>query len=174
MTLATFSATYSDWKLIRTRKTVQIVLELPVEKSNEAYAALGGMPDAGEEVWVAVARIDPTKIKSGDSAPDRETDGQLGRSAVSRSHKPVAADKRLAQRAGILCGDLPFHAFLNDATKSGCIGSAEDAAAMVRRICGVESRADIRPDTEAGRKFERLEGNFLGWRDHDMPAEIPA
>lgn len=170
MIAASFAACYSDWKLIRTRKTVQIVLEIPVEKSNEAYSALGGMPNAGEEIWVAVARLDPSKIKSGDSTPDRESDGQLGRSPGSRSHKPVAPDKRLAQRAGILCADPLFQKWLGEI--ENVIMDERHAANYVRNYCEVDSRSKIIPGTAAGRDFEVLEGKFLGWRDHDMPAEI--
>jgi hypothetical protein len=170
MTNAAFSACYSDWKLIRTRKTVQIVLEIPVEKSNEAYSALGGMPDSGAEVWVAVARLDTSKIKSGESAPDREADGQLGRSPVSRSHKPVAPDRRLAQRAGILSAEPLFHRYLEEVSKMEKIEEA-DAATYIRTKCGVESRKDIIPGTDAAIEFDKICCAFTIWRDADQYVE---
>lgn len=54
---AAFQATYSDWKLIRSRKVVQICLEVPIEAAGQAYNALGGMPNPASEVWVGVARL---------------------------------------------------------------------------------------------------------------------
>ena len=50
---AAFQATFSDWKLIKTRKVVQVVLEIPLEGADVAYQALGGMPDPAKEIWVA-------------------------------------------------------------------------------------------------------------------------
>lgn len=54
---AAFTASYSDWKLIKTRGVVQIVLEVPLKAADHAYNVLGGMPDFGNERWVAVAQL---------------------------------------------------------------------------------------------------------------------
>ena len=57
-----FLATYTGWKLIKTRACVQIVFEVPLEKANEAYELLGGMPVAATENWFAIARLNQSKI----------------------------------------------------------------------------------------------------------------
>lgn len=54
---AAFEATYSDWRVIKGRKVVQIVVELPLEKADHAYKVLGGMPNQGAEAWLAIARL---------------------------------------------------------------------------------------------------------------------
>ena len=54
---AAFSATYSDWKVIKTRQVVQIVLEVPLKAADHAYNVLGGMPTFEAEQWFAVARL---------------------------------------------------------------------------------------------------------------------
>lgn len=54
---AAFSAYYSDWKVIKTRQVVQIVLEVPLKAADHAYQVLGGMPNFEAEDMVAVARI---------------------------------------------------------------------------------------------------------------------
>lgn len=54
---AAFSASYSDWRVIKGRKVVQIVLEVPLEAADHAYNVLGGMPNFGSENWFAVARL---------------------------------------------------------------------------------------------------------------------
>lgn len=54
---AAFSATYSDWKVIKTRQVVQIVLEVPLKAADHAYNVLGGMPNIESEGWFAVARL---------------------------------------------------------------------------------------------------------------------
>ena len=54
---ATFSATYSDWKVVKTRCVVQIVFEVPLEAAGHAYNVLNGMPRFGKEEWFAIARL---------------------------------------------------------------------------------------------------------------------
>ena len=54
---AAFTATYSDWRVVKGRKVVQIVLEVPLEAAGHAYNVLGGMPTFGSENWFAVARM---------------------------------------------------------------------------------------------------------------------
>lgn len=55
---AAFSAYYSDWKVIKTRSVVQIVLEVPLKAADHAYQVLGGMPNFEAEKMVAVARME--------------------------------------------------------------------------------------------------------------------
>lgn len=54
-----FQATYADWKVIKTRKVIQIILEVPIEDEKRAYTALDGMPTSANEIWVGVARLHP-------------------------------------------------------------------------------------------------------------------
>jgi hypothetical protein len=201
---AIFRASYSDWKLIRTRKCVQIILEVPLEGglAHAAYAALGGMPDPAAETWVAVARlkttgkmvmdaIEPetakevmpdTPVHTGptDDTQSREevmsnpqlsitsdTSPASGPDIPARAHKPVAAEKRLAQRAGILCADPLFQKYLRS-------DNEEEAAACVRLYCKVNSRSEIKPGTEAGRLFVQLDNHFIAWRDADKYVEASA
>lgn len=59
--VAAFQGTYSMWRVVRGRSVVQITIEVPIEGADVAYNALGGMPAPGEEIWVAVARLDKEK-----------------------------------------------------------------------------------------------------------------
>jgi hypothetical protein len=61
---AAFSASYADWKVIKTRRVVQIVLEVPLEAAGHAYNVLGGMPNFGGEEWFAVARLNKEPAQS--------------------------------------------------------------------------------------------------------------
>jgi len=54
---AAFGAVYSDWKLIKTRKCVQVVFEIPVEAADHAYKVLGGMPHYEKSDWFGIARM---------------------------------------------------------------------------------------------------------------------
>lgn len=97
-------------------------------------------------------------------------DGQAGRiTSVSESRrgepsppKPVAADKRLSRRAGILCADQLYRKWL--AKQSGLTEITKDeAAAHMRTYCGVTTRTHILPGTPAALKFEELEGRYKIW-----------
>jgi hypothetical protein len=143
---AAFKACFTDWKLIRGRKVVQVVLELPLEQADDAYQALGGMPDPGHSVWCAVARLNPETTQ----IPAR---------------KPPA-EKRLIQQAGICCADPRFRAFLVEErfVDAGSL-SEEEAASGVRSICCIKSRSEIAPGTEAATRWERIYGRYLAWRE---------
>jgi hypothetical protein len=54
---AAFSATYSDLRLVKTRKVVQFVFEVPLEAAGHAMNVLGGMPSPMKEEWFAIARL---------------------------------------------------------------------------------------------------------------------
>ena len=56
---------------------------------------------------------------------------------------------RLAQRAGMICSQPAFHAFIN-------VSSQDEAAEFVRKACGITSRAEIDHSPEARAKFEAL------------------
>lgn len=174
---AAFRCTYSDWKLIRTRKIVQLVFEVAVEQADVAYRVLGGMPNSAAEIWCAIARLDPAAVKQeSEVVPNTppisgriDTSPASGPDIPARARKPVDPDKRLAQRAGILCSDRAFHRFI--AEHYGFVFSTdadednERAAQFVRQRCQVDSRANIRPHTEAATRFDLLESAFICWRD---------
>lgn len=176
MTTAAFKATYAEWRVIKTRATVQIVFEMPVEKADEAYQALGGMPIAAREVWCAIARLEKEVMRSGASdgpavAVGKGTEGltQPPPSTVLRI-KTGEAERRdwnslaYSQRAGIRCEEPIFRAFLREMCGKPDVRSADSAATAIREICEVESRGDIRKGTEAEKKWLEIESWFAAWQ----------
>lgn len=140
MTEAVFKASYADWKLIKTRKVVQVVFEVPVESSDIAYQVVGGMADNSQEKWFAIARLD-------ESPPKPEGKAPLKWQEMSP-----------AQQAGMLCSDIPFQKFILET------GGSTDAANSVRLICGVTSRGDIKPGTEAARRWASIVSDYRAWQ----------
>src|SRR5689334_3898132 len=59
MSAAAIAGVFSDYKLVRTRSVVQIIVEVPVEQQADVFAALG-YPMPGQEIHVAVARMRTT------------------------------------------------------------------------------------------------------------------
>lgn len=54
---AAFGAEYVGWQLVKTRRAVQIVFEVPLEAADHAYQIMGGMPDNDKSVWFAIAKM---------------------------------------------------------------------------------------------------------------------
>ena len=59
-----FRGTYSDWRLVKTRGVVQVILEIPLADADMAYQILGGMPDASRERWFGIAPLSGALLKS--------------------------------------------------------------------------------------------------------------
>lgn len=157
MTAAAFKASYSDWKLIKTRSVVQIVFEVPLEAADAAYQVLNGMPDFGSEQWFAIAKLHP-------EAKEQEP--------VSVVEPPARARKSWdelppSQQAAIRCHEVAFHKFLQDnyharwKILSG--NDTEKAAELVRVLCKVGSRSDILPETRALLVWNDLNISYQTW-----------
>jgi hypothetical protein len=48
------SGTYSDFKLVKTRGVVQVIVEFPIEEANQVIESLGGLPMPGKEEHVSL------------------------------------------------------------------------------------------------------------------------
>lgn|GEM_PF-1406941 len=143
MTDTAFQATFSDFKVIKGRKVAQIILEVPIEAADDALRKLGGVPQFATEQWVAVC---PIKVDAPPEAPKQRR------------------EYTLAQKAGMMCGNKRFWAFIGSPLNSPADAlNAEDAADFMRRICGVTTRADIIEGTDAGDKFKTLVNEFDAW-----------
>ncbi len=170
MTIAAFKACYAEWKVIKTRATVQLVFELPIERADEAYQALGGMPIAAHEVWCGIARLDPSKEQplpphSAVAAPRPvETSGQASPAGVNKPRRAFA-EMPLSQQAGMLSQERAFRLFLAEKFDMP-IPDPDEAADIIRHHCKVKSRADIRPDNV---RWSEL---VLGYRVWQRAAEI--
>ncbi len=157
---AAFSATYSDWKLIRSRGVVQLVFEVPVEAAGEAYDVLGGMPDQAKSVWCAVARLQPPQQEAAKPQP-----AVLPHILQSQAG---ATGKSYAQRIAMLCQAPAFRAFLrenNILCDGHSVVSTDDAAQAIRQYCEVASRSEICAGTAAGHRWLLLDSARLAWQE---------
>jgi len=154
---AIICAVYADFKLIKTRGCVQIIFELPLAESRHALEVVGGMPDFAVERRFAIARLqnDAGKV----SRPRAEAAGLKAPATGQPS-----TDKRMARQAALCCKDPVFWAFLREMQGQKQVFSEEAATNCVREFCTVTSRADIKPDTEAGEYWNDLRSRFLAWK----------
>lgn len=139
-------ATYADLKTVKSRSSLQVILEMPIEALPSVVSLLGA-PIPGETVWVGLARL---KLDAEGRTPVVE---QL------EDHRPAKPSKL----AGILCNEGGFHTFL---TENGHeTHNAEEAAEHVRLICGgIASRRDLDTNTHAAALFNELRGKYQAWR----------
>lgn len=151
-----FKATYSDWKLVKTRGVVQIVFEVPLAEADAAYELLGGMPIVANERWFGIAAItqEAHAKPRQTSSPDTPTGG---------AKRMDWRDMQPAAQAGIRCADPVFWKFL-DEEHSLQPADAEEAAYCVRHFCGVKSRSELGTNHKARVLWKQLDDQFSAWK----------
>jgi hypothetical protein len=136
---AAIQATFSDVKLIRSRKVCQIILEIPLEQADAALSTLGGIPQPHSERWVALARLNG-------HAPEPKSDKE----------KQRWENLKLSMQAGIRCEEKAFQRFLG-------VELAVNAADEVRQICGVDSRSGLNDNPAAAERWRDLDRSYQAW-----------
>lgn len=157
---AAITGSYADFKIVKTRSVAQLVIEIPIEKAQEAIEMFG-LPIGGEEIPVALARLispaEPPK-RTNEAATER------GRLAYATSGER----ERAVTRAAMLCGDVQFQVWLW--RKTGTICEDDDEAShALRRFLGVTSRGEISSDDRAYQAFIALEIEYR--QAHGLEAE---
>jgi hypothetical protein len=126
--------------------------------------------------WFEDAEVDdrPEWVRKRDDYQKQLKD-DLDRDPIERE---VITDELIAQarrenetdivkQCGIRCADPRFHKFLEETNSAWKIlkegTPTERAAELVRAICGVKSRKDITPGSEAAEHWHDLEGQFQAW-----------
>jgi hypothetical protein len=86
--------------------------------------------------------------------------------AIGDNEEPLQRHPKkytLSNQAALRCTDARFKAFLTEEYNLVRNASDEDAAEMVRHICGVKSRRELDVEGEAKDNWVELEGKFLAW-----------
>ena len=136
---AIIEAEYVEWKMVKTRKALQLIFEVPLEKQALVQAALGTpMPDTSTPV--AIARLNLAALTQAE--PEQIEAPRRGKS--------------LAQVAGILCNTGSFRKFIR-------VETVDQAADYIRAHCGVSSRANIDGNPDATAAFDALRGEYELW-----------
>lgn len=156
MSDAAFQATYSDLKVIKSRKVAQVILEVPLEQANHAMEVLGGLPRPDAETWVAVARL----VKEADSPPDSKP-------------KEKTEGERAVIRAVMLCRDESFWKFLRSIrldewrdAAANCDHADENetvARLTLYRALQIGSRSVLLHDGPARQRFHKLDNEYKDW-----------
>lgn len=146
--------TFADFKLVKSRSTAQLVIEIPIEAADAALTALGGVPLPGKECWVAIARL---KVSVGKERPA---------ATPAPAEQPQAKEHRkidevpLPQRAGMLVSDPSFKQWMQE------VGHDEDMMPdqWLKLNCNIESKRELATNETAARVFLRIESDFRHWK----------
>lgn len=144
---AAIAGSLVDVRNVGTHKSMRLTIHVPEEYALKVIEAFG-WPTGAAPIPVAIARM----VEQGER---REREPKTFR------------DLSLPQQAGICCNDPIFRAFLRETG----IGKSDDrdiAAETIRDFCGVESRSDIKPGTEAARRWAELHSKFQSWKLADQ------
>lgn len=144
---AAIEGDYADFKIVKTRSVAQLVVEIPIEQAAD-MVRMFGVPVPGSPVRVAVARLHETPQIEATAAP-ANTNGHRSWGELSP-----------AQQAGIRCAEPAFQKFLREEGDSA-VSDTESAAAYVRLVCGVHSRAHLTGN--AANLWHGLDARFQTW-----------
>ena len=168
-------ATYSDLKIIKTRDSFQIIFEMPLAEFNHAMAVLGGAPRPDGEVWVAIARLNPS-LSRAEAAPQIQTAAVVGLPPPREAKAPLTLENpkpkarrswfelSAVQRASMRCEDHRFWGWLHAIGRTKEV-SEEETLEYVRRIAGGSrsnlGRKGFEKETEAWDKVDRAYAGHL-------------
>ena len=90
---------------------------------------------------------------------------EIGDDEQPKINEEAIRRQRLVQSAGMLGSDPLFAEFM---MATGAISEATEAAVAqaMREILGVASRAELRTNDEAAKRFVILRNDFIKWRDN--------
>lgn len=155
MTAAVIAGSFADYRLVKSRSVLQVIVEIPIEQQGAAFAALG-YPLPGTEIPVAVARMnsDPTRHLPAPVAGDRS-----GATAGETAPKFKSLGERSVIRAALLPRDERFRAW---AAQPGFRPMTEEQAEDFIRIrcCDGNSRRLIAEVPEYMDRFLAMETEF--------------
>ncbi len=149
---AAFTAVFV--KCHQVRDEVYFTFSVPSELGTQYLDRIGGFPKPGESRWFAIAQMKPTK-------EDQPQELQRTRQ-TSLEKEPARPHNPYSRRAGILSGDPMFQKWVDTPF---CQDPAAYAASIIRNKCGVTTRKDILPGTDAALRFDLLQSAFVVWRD---------
>lgn len=159
---AAIRAAFAEWRMVKSRKVLQLVFELPLEQQAEVLTTLGApMPDV--ETWCGIARL--TDVPEARPVSQRAERGKQEYSAKTEMEKAVV-------RAALLPKDERFREWVcrNIGVPMVLPVAAELAIDFIRdECCDGESRRRIGEDADCYLRFIKMETQFKA--DTGMLAE---
>jgi hypothetical protein len=149
---------YVEWKMVKTRKALQLVFEVPLEHQALVQAALGTpMPDQSNPV--AICRL---------------VDAEQANVVQIEDHRPVENDaddephrppRPLSQIAAMFCQNAVFQKFIEEWSDGwDHRPTTDEAAEWLRSNCGIKSRTELNTNEVAAQRFKKIRAEYEAWR----------
>lgn len=151
---AAVTGTYSDLKFVKTRSVAVISIEIAIENAN-AFVAAFGTPQPGQEVHVALARLN--------GAPKPEPAPTASAARLEPADKRAWSDLGSAQQAGIRCSEVRFWRFLEDCHGARKITGADACRDVLYLILGITSRKEIDGNPAVFNAWLALDAGYSDW-----------
>lgn len=155
---AIIEADYTEWRMVKTRSSLQLIFEVPLERQELVMRALG-VPLPNVSTPVAIARLVPAAERSNvvqieDHRPVDDIDDE--------PHKPP---RPLSQIAGILCNNVLFQTFIQEESDGwDHRPTSDEATDWLRSNCGIKSRTELNHNEVAAARFRKIRGQYEAWR----------
>jgi hypothetical protein len=160
MSSAAITGSFCDYKFVKTRGVLQIIVEISVEQQAQAFAALG-YPMPGTEIPVAIARLKDSgaalKASERRSASHADAEGSCGVSGSLPPDGKQQAMERARKRAIMHCKDPKFQQWI---CGLHVLRASEQNAATCLRKTIYGSRSLIATDERCYEAFLELEQEY--------------
>ena len=149
---------YVDMRPVRTRKVLQIMVEVPLELAGEVTKRLGWpYPVAWTPCYVSLKNT--TTEPAGGTTPKHSVEGQPS----SREAPPAVQPNPHIRRAMALAGDTGFWNYLRR-VKGTVVKDRDEALGAIKTLCGFASRSDLVDGSAAAASLRELASSANAWQ----------
>jgi len=147
---AVISGSFADYRLVKSRSVLQVIVEIPIEQQGAAFAALG-YPLPGTEIPVAVARLNPRAgaepestqplpQSSGQARLEGRTVGSIPTTGAKERYAAMTPAEQAVTRAAMLAQDFRFRMWITErelprSAYGGFYANEQEAADLIRSLC---------------------------------------
>jgi hypothetical protein len=151
---AVIRAEFTDYRPVKTRKTLILSFEIPAEEQGAAFAALG-YPVMGSSIWVAIARL-----QEGAGAPVPEKPAEPAPVETPKRKRSIR-DFAPSQQAAMMCdANIDFRLWLtgNEVAISRLTAGLADRTLKTK--LGISSKRELDSDPDKAAAWDRILTSF--------------
>ena len=149
-------ANFSDWRTVKSRKSLQLIFEVPLEQQAEVLKMLGApLPDSPQ--WCGIALLQDPDEEPKPVDPRADAARERGRQAYAMSD----AMEKARTRAVLLCKDVKFRKWIARDIPEIAVASVDMAEDILRAELKIQSRREIATNERAFRAFVAMESDYL-------------
>jgi hypothetical protein len=139
MSTAVITATWSDYRRVKSRKCIQLVFEVPMEQWPAAYKVLGE-PEIETSQWFAIAKMN---------------------GAAEPAPAPKDHQSNLAANAALMMQEPIFTLFMREMVPDHRSDNVDN---LLKRYLGISSKAELNTDPAAAARWRNLRAEYEAWK----------